>query len=90
MGVMKLRIVCGIVVLQETERVSRSAHLMSARSEERFWGRGRHQEWRATSLILDNSAAMATLTGWNAACQWELDPALTFTAVHYITASTAS
>src|SRR5262245_4532627 len=28
-------------------RSSYSARLMSARSEERFWGRGRHQEWRA-------------------------------------------
>jgi hypothetical protein len=24
---------------------------MSARSEERLWGRGRHQEWRATGLV---------------------------------------
>ena len=28
------------------ERTSYSARLMSARSEEPFWGRGRHQEWR--------------------------------------------
>jgi hypothetical protein len=28
-----------------------SAGLMSARSEEEFWGRGRHQEWRAIGIM---------------------------------------
>ena len=46
-----------------TKKTSYSARLMSARSGEGFWGRGRHQECRATSLFYPAGATTATPFG---------------------------
>jgi hypothetical protein len=63
MRVMRLVIVCGIMVLRGTSRTSHSARLMSARSKEGFWGRGRHQEWRATSFSIGKRPTKGKLPG---------------------------
>src|SRR5262249_26746141 len=47
----------------------RSARLMSARSEEDVWGRGRHQVWRATTPFYTGGARTATLL-WRTPGGW--------------------
>src|SRR5262249_52403600 len=54
------------------ERTSYSARLMSARSEEDFWGRGRHQEWRPTPSFYSTSLHKTT-PHWKTSlcpCSW--------------------
>src|SRR5262249_11549918 len=50
----------GITVHSRDGPTSCSAHMMSARSEDWFWGDGRHQGWRATRLFYVTCGSVPT------------------------------